>query len=131
MNENQKWDVIMARIRDLVLIFAALPIPSPLPAATRTVDLSGGADYRDFQPAIDGNQAGSVVTFSGTEDEMCLLAGFTIRNGMFVEGCFSDGTSGEGDTFRGAGKRVGCPPPDRRARCRGFRSNPHQQEGVP
>jgi hypothetical protein len=30
---------------------------------------------------IDGNQAGSVVTFYGTEDETCVLAGFTIRNG--------------------------------------------------
>jgi hypothetical protein len=30
---------------------------------------------------IDGNQAGSVVTFSGTEDETCVLSGFTIRNG--------------------------------------------------
>jgi len=30
---------------------------------------------------IDGNQAGSVVTFSGDEDETCVLSGFTIRNG--------------------------------------------------
>ncbi len=30
---------------------------------------------------IDGNQAGSVVTFSGTEDETSVLSGFTIRNG--------------------------------------------------
>ncbi len=30
---------------------------------------------------IDGNKAGSVVTFSGTETEACVLAGFTIRNG--------------------------------------------------
>jgi hypothetical protein len=30
---------------------------------------------------IDGNQAGSVVTFSGTETEACVLSGFTIRNG--------------------------------------------------
>jgi len=30
---------------------------------------------------IDGGQKGSVVTFSGTEDETCVLAGFTIRNG--------------------------------------------------
>jgi hypothetical protein len=30
---------------------------------------------------IDGNQAGSVVTFAGTEDETCVLSGFTIRNG--------------------------------------------------
>ncbi len=30
---------------------------------------------------MDGNQAGSVVTFSGTENETCLLSGFTIRNG--------------------------------------------------
>ncbi len=30
---------------------------------------------------IDGNQAGSVVTFAGTENESCTLSGFTIRNG--------------------------------------------------
>ncbi len=30
---------------------------------------------------IDGNSAGSVVTFDGTEDEICVLSGFTIRNG--------------------------------------------------
>jgi hypothetical protein len=30
---------------------------------------------------IDGNQAGSVVQFAGTEDETCVLSGFTIRNG--------------------------------------------------
>ncbi|MDP2897810.1 MAG: right-handed parallel beta-helix repeat-containing protein [bacterium] len=30
---------------------------------------------------IDGNQSGSVVTFSGTENETCTLSGFTITNG--------------------------------------------------
>jgi len=36
---------------------------------------------------IDGNKAGSVVTFVGTEDETCVLSGFTIRNGRaFVGG---------------------------------------------
>lgn len=30
---------------------------------------------------IDGNTAGSVVVFDGTEDETCTIAGFTIRNG--------------------------------------------------
>jgi hypothetical protein len=30
---------------------------------------------------IDGGQAGSVVTFSGTEGQACVLSGFTIRNG--------------------------------------------------
>ena len=30
---------------------------------------------------IDASQAGSVVTFSGTETEACVLSGFTIRNG--------------------------------------------------
>lgn len=30
---------------------------------------------------VDGNQAGSVVAFSGTETEACVLSGFTIRNG--------------------------------------------------
>ncbi len=35
---------------------------------------------------IDGNQAGSVVTFDGTENETCLLSGFTITNGSVYEG---------------------------------------------
>ena len=35
---------------------------------------------------IDGNQAGSVVTFAGTEDETCLLTGFTITNGKAAYG---------------------------------------------
>jgi len=35
---------------------------------------------------IDGNQAGSVVTFSGDEDETCLLSGFTICNGSAEQG---------------------------------------------
>jgi len=35
---------------------------------------------------INGNQAGSVVTFAGTEDESCVLAGFTIRNGKATYG---------------------------------------------
>lgn len=35
---------------------------------------------------IDGNKNGSVVAFAGTEDETCLLSGFTIRNGSAVEG---------------------------------------------
>ena len=30
---------------------------------------------------IDGNDAGSVVAFDGTENESCVLSGFTIRNG--------------------------------------------------
>jgi hypothetical protein len=35
---------------------------------------------------IDGSQAGSVVTFSGTEDETCALQGFTIPNGRAWRG---------------------------------------------
>ncbi len=43
---------------------------------------------------IDGNQAGSVVTFSGTETEACVLSGFTIRNGDadMGGGIFGNGT---------------------------------------
>lgn len=33
------------------------------------------------QTIIDGNKAGSVVRFSGTEQGSCILSGFTIRNG--------------------------------------------------
>lgn len=35
---------------------------------------------------IDGNHAGSVVTFAGTETDACVLSGFTIRNGSAGEG---------------------------------------------
>jgi len=35
---------------------------------------------------IDGRAAGSVVAFDGTEDETCLLCGFTIRNGKAQNG---------------------------------------------
>ncbi len=35
---------------------------------------------------IDGDQLNPVVTFSGTENETCVLAGFTIRNGMALYG---------------------------------------------
>lgn len=35
---------------------------------------------------VDGNAAGSVVTFEGTEGENCVLAGFTIRNGKAMSG---------------------------------------------
>jgi hypothetical protein len=33
------------------------------------------------QTIIDGNKNGSVVVFAGTENETCILSGFTIRNG--------------------------------------------------
>jgi hypothetical protein len=42
---------------------------------------------------IDGNAAGSVVTFAGTETEVCLLAGFTIQNGEAHQGA---GVNGDG-----------------------------------
>jgi hypothetical protein len=35
---------------------------------------------------IDGNEAGSVVTFLGSETEACVLSGFTIRNGVAENG---------------------------------------------
>jgi len=35
---------------------------------------------------IDGNESGPVVTFSGSEDETCVLSGFTIRNGKAANG---------------------------------------------
>lgn len=35
---------------------------------------------------IDGNSSGSVVTFSGTEDETGVLSGFTITNGYALKG---------------------------------------------
>jgi len=35
---------------------------------------------------IDGSHAGSVITFSGTEGETCVLAGFTVQNGYAEEG---------------------------------------------
>ena len=47
---------------------------------------------------IDGNQAGSVITFAGTENAMCLLAGFTIRNGKGSEGGGINGGRWESQT---------------------------------
>lgn len=54
-----------------------------------------------FDPAvvantiIDGNQVGSVVTFSGTETEACVLSGFTIYNGSSsLGGGIRAGTAG-------------------------------------
>jgi hypothetical protein len=43
---------------------------------------------------IDGNNAGSVVTFSGTEEASCVLSGFTITNGyaLMGAGIFGNGT---------------------------------------
>jgi hypothetical protein len=35
---------------------------------------------------LDGDQAGAVVTFAGTEDASCVLSGFTIRNGNKTRG---------------------------------------------
>lgn len=42
---------------------------------------------------VDGNQAGCVVRFAGTENEACVLSGFTIRNG-FVENTQGGGICG-------------------------------------
>jgi hypothetical protein len=45
---------------------------------------------------VDGNQAGSVVAFDGTENETCVLSGFSIRNGKADEGggIFAGGQAG-------------------------------------
>ena len=48
---------------------------------------------------IDGNRAGSVVTFVGTEDESCVISGFTIRNG---EAQLPSGKTYGGGIFGGA-----------------------------
>ena len=48
---------------------------------------------------IDGNQAGSVVSFAGSEDDTCALAGFTIRNG---NGSNGGGISGSKEWAYGA-----------------------------
>ncbi len=47
---------------------------------------------------IDGAQAGSVVTFSGTESESCVISGFTIRNGKGSPGGGIRGTILENET---------------------------------
>ena len=44
---------------------------------------------------IDGNKLGSVVTFSGTETEACVLSGFTVRNGKSNEGGGISGGRGQ------------------------------------
>ncbi len=48
---------------------------------------------------IDGNQAGSVVTFDGTEDETCVLSGFTIQNGRTSVAFPESGGGINGGTF--------------------------------
>jgi hypothetical protein len=46
---------------------------------------------------IDGSQLNPVVTFSGTEDETCVLAGFTIQNGRgLYDGKYGGGIYGGG-----------------------------------
>lgn len=47
---------------------------------------------------IDGGRKGSVVTFVGTEDETCLLSGFTVRKGK-AEGANGGGICG--GTYQG------------------------------
>jgi hypothetical protein len=47
---------------------------------------------------IDGDQLGPVVTFLGSEDATCVLAGFTIRNGSAVDGGGICGGTDEGGT---------------------------------
>jgi hypothetical protein len=47
---------------------------------------------------IDGDQLGPVVTFLGSEDETCVLAGFTIRNGGAVSGGGICGGTDDGGT---------------------------------
>jgi len=49
---------------------------------------------------IDGNESGSVVTFAGTEDETCVLSGFTVRKGNSSSGGGIWG--GKWDTHTGA-----------------------------
>ncbi len=46
---------------------------------------------------IDGNQAGSVVTFDGTEDETCLFSGFTVLGGSARDGGGINGGTHVGD----------------------------------
>lgn len=52
------------------------------------------------ETVIDGNKSGSVVTFSSTEDETCVLSGFTLRNGngttTVIGGDWYDGPGGGG-----------------------------------
>jgi hypothetical protein len=43
---------------------------------------------------IDGNRAGSVVSFAGTENETCVLSGFTITNGSGTQTSGSDTEGG-------------------------------------
>jgi hypothetical protein len=45
---------------------------------------------------VDGSKSGSVVTFSGTETEACVLAGFTIQNGKVDFGAGISGSEPAG-----------------------------------
>jgi hypothetical protein len=51
---------------------------------------------------IDGSRNGPVVTFAGTEDETCVLSGFTIQNGRASEGAGILGRSSYGDRTHAA-----------------------------
>ncbi len=61
---------------------------------------------------IDGNRAGSVVTFAGTEDESCVISGFTIRNG---EAMVPIGKTYGGGIY--GGTFPFAPPPEGRTRA--------------
>jgi hypothetical protein len=60
---------------------------------------------------IDGNKSGSVVTFTGTEHETCVLSGFTIRNGTgtYIADPEYPGTYGGG--IEDAGSNIGAARP--------------------
>jgi hypothetical protein len=52
----------------------------------KNIVLRSRASHFPSWTILDGRQAGAVVTFSGTEDETCVLAGFTLRNGEATGG---------------------------------------------
>lgn len=49
---------------------------------------------------IHGDGAASVVTFSGTEESMCKLCGFTIKGGCAIEPAHGGGIQGNGTSAR-------------------------------
>ncbi|MBN1419590.1 MAG: right-handed parallel beta-helix repeat-containing protein [Planctomycetes bacterium] len=62
MNQNnRRKEVPMSFTLKSIYLVGFLSILSPLRAATRTVDLSGGADYTDIQSAIDAAAGGDTV----------------------------------------------------------------------
>ncbi len=80
INTANEWDTVLvaegAYVENICFKGKSITLTSTDPVDSAVVE----------KTIIDGNEAASVVTFSGSEDETCVLSGFTIRNGVAVYG---------------------------------------------